>query len=193
VQGEALADAVAVLIGELDHHINPVVLIPRHLDPFLIRARDARADILHEQLPASAGAQLREVIGLKFLHLPAHRVAGKFLLQRIPQREAFAAAVAFRVGAVLSACGPKAQQQASPGQVRNERRPGSTGKKTIQAPTGRDNSQSRSIPDVSLIDLHAMLPAERAELILIGHLPMMLLLRRNVCAHLLDVRLADGE
>ena len=77
--------AVAVLIGELDHHINPVVLIPRNLDPFLIRARDSRADIQHGQLSFSAGAQLREVIGLKFLHLPAPRVAGaRFFARQHP-------------------------------------------------------------------------------------------------------------
>ena len=88
------------------------------------------------------------------------------------------------------ASGPKAHQQASPGQARHERRPGFTGKKKIQAPTGHDNSRSRSVPHIPLIDLHAMLPAQRAKLILKRHLSMVLLLRRDVFADLPDFRLA---
>ena len=39
------------------------------------------ADIQHEQLAFPARAQLREVIGLKFLHLLAHRVDGANLVR----------------------------------------------------------------------------------------------------------------
>src|SRR4051794_25653828 len=39
----------------------------------------------------------------ELLRLRAHRLAGKLLLQRIPQRETLAAAVAFRVGVLLFA------------------------------------------------------------------------------------------
>ena len=51
----------------------------------------------------------------------------------------------------------------------------------------RGATNHASIPHVSFINLHTMFPAERPELILIGHLAMMLLLRGNIGADLLDV------
>ncbi len=113
----------------------------------------------------------------------------------IPQREAPAAAIAFRVPTAphRRSSGPKAHQQASPGQARHERRPGAIGKMPSQAPTGRDNLQSRSIPNVSFIHLDAMLATQRSEFILKRQFPMMLLLRRDISADLLHVGLADGE
>ena len=59
---------------------------------------------------------------------------------------------------------------------------GQNGNKPQRGATNR-----ASIPDVSFINLHAMFPTKRTELILIRHLAMMLLLRRDVGLDLLDV------
>ena len=50
-----------------------------------------------------------------------------------------------------------------------------------------------SIPHIPLINLQPVLAAQRAEFILKRHLAVMLLLRREVFADLLDVGLAHGE
>ena len=52
-------------------------------------------------MPRLPWAGLSQAVGLKFLHLPAHRIAGKLPLQRIPEREARLALVAFRIGLLL--------------------------------------------------------------------------------------------
>lgn len=50
---------------------------------------------LKKPVASGCGGQLREIVRLKFLHLPAHRLAGKLPLQRIPEREARFAIVVF--------------------------------------------------------------------------------------------------
>ena len=55
------------LVWLRSQQIDPVVFIPEHLHPFLIRARDARADIVHEQLPKTQ-AEKRKVC-LNSVHL----------------------------------------------------------------------------------------------------------------------------
>ena len=82
-------------------------------------------------------------------------------------------------------------RQASPGQARNERRPGICRTKWNKPQRGAANHAS--IPHVSFIYLDAMFPAKRTELILIRHPAMMLLLRRDIGPDLLDVRLAHGK
>ena len=82
-------------------------------------------------------------------------------------------------------------RQASPGQARNERRPGIC--RTNGNKPQRGATNHASIPHVSFIDLDAMFLAERPELILIRHLAMVRLLRRDIGPDLLDIRLADGK
>ena len=65
---------------------------------------------------------------------------------------------------------------------------GQNGNKPQRGATNR-----ASIPHVSFINLHAMFPAKRTELILIRHPAMVLLLRRDICPDLLDIRLAHGK
>jgi len=94
---------------------------------------------------------------------------------------------------VLSfAGGPKAHQQASPARAAL----GSRTKSSSKPQRGGTNSNvgaDDSVPNVSFINLHPMFPAKRAELILKRHLAMMLLLRRDICTDLFNVRLAERK
>ena len=49
LEAKSLAGSIAVVIGEFEYDVDPVVLIPENFDPLLIRARVVRADIEHEQ------------------------------------------------------------------------------------------------------------------------------------------------
>jgi hypothetical protein len=80
--------AFAVVVGKFQLYIQPLVLRGRKLEAPLIGAGDARSHLQRQQLPAPAGIQLREIIGLQLLHLRAHHLAGKLLLQRITLRKA---------------------------------------------------------------------------------------------------------
>ena len=68
---------------------------------------------------------------------------------------------------------------------------GSAGQNGSKPQRGATNRAS--IPHVSFINLHAMFPAKRPELILIRHPAMMLLLRCDLGADLVDVRLAHRK
>jgi len=97
-------------------------------------------------------------------------------------------------------CGPKAHQQASPGQARNERRPGKMANTYSSSPNGANQIPvplrgigDGSVPNVALLDLDAVLAAQGAELILKRHFAMMLFLPRDILPDFSDVRLAHGE
>src|SRR5262249_54427824 len=50
-----------------------------------------------------------------------------------------------------------------------------------------------SIPQVTLVKLHTVLPQQRPQLILKTYFSMMLFLIRNILLHLLDIRLTHRE
>jgi len=77
---------------------------------------------------------------------------------------------------------PRASEERAPPWVSRTKR--------SKPPTGRDNG---SIPHIPFINLDPVPAAQRAEFVLIRHLPMMLLLIRDVGAHLFHIRFAHGE
>ena len=58
LQAESRSDAITILMGEFEQDVDPVVPIPGNLQPFLIRARDGRADIKHKAKSGDCGLGL---------------------------------------------------------------------------------------------------------------------------------------
>ncbi len=91
-------------------------------------------------------------------------------------------------GQRLTTSYPRASEERAP--------PWDSSKIDPQAPTGRNKHRADSggsVPNVTLVDLHAVLATQRAKLVLKRHLAMMLFLRRDIIANLFDIRLANGE
>ena len=65
--------------------------------------------------------------------------------------------------------------------------------KNPPSPNGAKQFRAGSIPNVTFINFHAVLPAKRPEFVLKRYRAMMFLLRRNIGADLLDIRLTHRK